>query len=360
NARSDRFESRHAEEAVPHLNDRRLQGMLVSMRTADRDRDGVLHPKELQEILNKYHVTVTPGQMLTLKEKFTDRRYPGMVKYESFVQFLLLSKNMASLPKDSRLKAAQEVGMASREETKLIAELGRFLPTGKQLDLDKFRRILYEMDRNRNEILSKPQVEYVLERQTWGLPGEVQDQLLRCSEKSPNTVSIPRLMDLLERARPKDSYSSTQSVALGENYKPRPVREPQAPPHQERDGYREMIVIEEEQEPVEEGQMYAQEEEEYEEPVMLPKFDRNRWMNDFQSMANALLTASEDGYMTHDEIRHFSSTFNLVYNLEIPEELMELSLSQSLILDPHTHQQVIHIQTFNYNLQQACIEAWQL
>ena len=64
--------------------------------------------------------------------------------------------------------------------------------------------------------------------------------------------------------------------------------------------------------------------------------------------------------MTHDEIRHFSSTFNLVYNLGIPDELIELSLNQSLIMDPNTHQQVIHIQTFNYNLQQACIEAWQL
>ncbi|CAL4124948.1 unnamed protein product [Meganyctiphanes norvegica] len=59
-----------------------------------------------------------------------------------------------------------------------------------------------------------------------------------------------------------------------------------------------------------------------------PSFDMQKWTNDYQYLAAALYQADLDksGYSPENEVQHITTTYSLVYNLNISDEVLQQAM----------------------------------
>ena len=60
--------------------------MLRDMRKCDRDRDRVLHPIQIENMMEKYKIGVA-GVLPQLQERFVDKKFNDMTNYEDMVKY---------------------------------------------------------------------------------------------------------------------------------------------------------------------------------------------------------------------------------------------------------------------------------
>ena len=68
------------------ISERTLNTMLMEMRKLDRDRERIIHPSTLEDLVQKYKLPITPC-LTRLKQKFEDENYPGYTNYEDVIRF---------------------------------------------------------------------------------------------------------------------------------------------------------------------------------------------------------------------------------------------------------------------------------
>ena len=68
------------------ISERTLNIMLMEMRKLDRDRERIIHPSTLDNLVQKYKLPITPC-LTRLKQKFEDENYPGYTNYEDVIRF---------------------------------------------------------------------------------------------------------------------------------------------------------------------------------------------------------------------------------------------------------------------------------
>ena len=87
--------NKRVELAVSKVADRSLEGMLMHMRTKDRDRDRVLRPQVLEDVLEKYKVPL--AEVIDfLHNKFEDKTYARQTNYEDLMQYLMQAKDKSN------------------------------------------------------------------------------------------------------------------------------------------------------------------------------------------------------------------------------------------------------------------------
>ena len=70
--------------------------MLRDMRKCDRDRDRVLHPIQIENILEKYKIAVDAGVLPHLQKRFVDKKFNDMTNYEDMVKYFCDIKEKSS------------------------------------------------------------------------------------------------------------------------------------------------------------------------------------------------------------------------------------------------------------------------
>ena len=60
--------------------------MLMEMRKVDRDRERIIHPTTLENLVKKYKLPIT-SCLTNLIQKFEDKDYPGYTNYEHIVRW---------------------------------------------------------------------------------------------------------------------------------------------------------------------------------------------------------------------------------------------------------------------------------
>ena len=73
-----------------NISERTLTMMVMEMRKLDRDREKIIHPSTLDNLIQKYKLPITPC-LPRLKKKFEDKNYPGFTNYEHVVRSVFLS-----------------------------------------------------------------------------------------------------------------------------------------------------------------------------------------------------------------------------------------------------------------------------
>ena len=73
-----------------NISERTVTMMVMEMRKLDRDRERIIHPSTLDNLIQKYKLPITPC-LPRLKEKFEDKNYPGFTNYEHVVRSVFLS-----------------------------------------------------------------------------------------------------------------------------------------------------------------------------------------------------------------------------------------------------------------------------
>ena len=74
---------------------RTLDLMLLEMRKMDRDREKIIHPATIENLIHKYKVPVTPC-LDSLLERYEDKTFGGLVNYEDLMQYLQDSRQRGS------------------------------------------------------------------------------------------------------------------------------------------------------------------------------------------------------------------------------------------------------------------------
>ena len=70
-----------------NISNRTLDMMLLELRKLDRDREKIIHPATIENLIHKYSVPLTPC-IDALLEKFEDKTYGGLVNYEDLLHYL--------------------------------------------------------------------------------------------------------------------------------------------------------------------------------------------------------------------------------------------------------------------------------
>ena len=74
------------QQSISGVSERSFQVMLREMRTADRDRDGVLRPEQIEAFMEKFKVPVQ-GVLFHLQQRFEDSTFEGMTNYEDLLKY---------------------------------------------------------------------------------------------------------------------------------------------------------------------------------------------------------------------------------------------------------------------------------
>ena len=69
--------------------------MLLEMRKMDRDREKIIHPATIENLIHKYKVPITPC-LDSLLERYEDKTFGGLVNYEDLMQYLQDSRQRGS------------------------------------------------------------------------------------------------------------------------------------------------------------------------------------------------------------------------------------------------------------------------
>ncbi|XP_043199602.1 uncharacterized protein LOC122369164 [Amphibalanus amphitrite] len=331
------------------LHERRVQRILNELRTLDRDRDGVLTPSHVRHTLHKHQLTLTPEAEDSLVTKFSESS--EAVRYEKLIQYLSSVRLEASRtvpPQGQSPPKAQapapRLGRAftERDDSRLKEDLAAYLKP-RPLDLDQLSRTFYDLDRDRNGFLSTQQVETGLHRcGLEDMPQELLARLCTATDKQGNGLcDIDKLTAYLGRASPGASRASGSIQGIGNNHRPRRPKEP--PPVISNSGYRppqpayQPRLADQEPEGVPENSARPESagaipyDTAYPPSPPTPEFDRDQWMADYQHLVTTLgLSGAEDGgYLAPDEVGRITESYNTIYNLGIPIDLVNRALGQS-------------------------------
>ena len=91
--------------------------MLMEMRKLDRDRERIIHPSTLDNLVQKYNLPITPC-LTRLKQKFQDENYPGYTNYEDVIRLADLVLMMIILLYLLQVPGAEQAGGRDREDTR--------------------------------------------------------------------------------------------------------------------------------------------------------------------------------------------------------------------------------------------------
>ena len=72
---------------LKEISERTLNMMLMEMRKVDRDRERIIHPTTLENLVKKYKLPIT-SCLPNLIQKFEDRQYPGYTNYEHITRWI--------------------------------------------------------------------------------------------------------------------------------------------------------------------------------------------------------------------------------------------------------------------------------
>ena len=78
-----------------HFSSRTLDLMLFEMRKLDRDREKIIHPATIENLVHKYKVPITPC-IDSLLDKYENKTFGGLVNYEDLMQYLQDSRQRGS------------------------------------------------------------------------------------------------------------------------------------------------------------------------------------------------------------------------------------------------------------------------
>ncbi|KAG0715655.1 hypothetical protein GWK47_011433 [Chionoecetes opilio] len=210
------------------------------------------------------------------------------------------------------------------------------------------RRTMYDLDRDRNDFLSGQQVEVAFSKCGVYLTPDVRARLLLATDRTgAGMYKIEALMDYLTRVKPE----AHNTVELGNSHKPRQARVGRLPMYQNQPMLNAPWELSQQKGSntpdegfSEEGQQQRQRLQgvqplappppEVPEEAQLP-FDIQKWSSDYQYLAQAVYQADQDqsGYMPANEVQHVSSTYNLVYNLQISEQTLLTALNTAIDRD---------------------------
>jgi hypothetical protein len=113
-----------------NISERTLTMMVMEMRKLDRDRERIIHPSTLDNLIQKYKLPITPC-LPRLKKKFEDKNYPGFTNYEHVVRSVFLSLIM--ILSQSLQGTWRREGWKDRRKGKTISQRSRgLLPHQKQ------------------------------------------------------------------------------------------------------------------------------------------------------------------------------------------------------------------------------------
>ncbi|XP_071522990.1 uncharacterized protein [Panulirus ornatus] len=377
---------------VKGLPERGIQALLINLRAQDRDRDGILSTDIVKGTIRKFQVHLSEEGQKNLCKKFGQAGdLVSMVRYEEMVSYLTKSRMEAlrapppmpnQRPEDAPGDVAQpqqqqqqqhprkvtlrnRVLFSDRDEGKLFVDLERQL-ADKPVNMADLRRTMYDLDRDRNDFLSGQQVEVAFSKCGIYLTPDVRARLLLATDRTGAGIyKIETLMNYLTRVIPE----THNTVSLGHNHQPRlartgllPMFQNQSmlnapwdmtpPQQQQRLETRTDFLPDEgfsedagsagdhsarEQSHTGHQRRYAATAPPPAPPAAgddvetQPDFDVQKWSSDYQYLAQAVYNADQDqsGYMPADEIQHVTSTYNLVYNLQISEPTLTSALNMA-------------------------------
>ena len=78
-----------------NFSSRTLDLMLLEMRKMDRDREKIIHPATVENLVHKYNLPITPC-LDNLLERFEDKKFGGLVNYEDLMRYLQEQKHSAN------------------------------------------------------------------------------------------------------------------------------------------------------------------------------------------------------------------------------------------------------------------------
>ena len=77
---------------VQGVTQRTIETMLREMRKRDRDRDRVLHPNQIEDLIEKYKIGIQ-GVLPQLQKRFaSNSKFHGMTDYEDMITYFLKLK----------------------------------------------------------------------------------------------------------------------------------------------------------------------------------------------------------------------------------------------------------------------------
>ncbi|XP_045126093.1 uncharacterized protein LOC123513184 isoform X1 [Portunus trituberculatus] len=361
---------------MKEMSDRGLQGLLANLRAQDRDRDGVLSTDVVKGTLKKYQLKLSEEGMKNLCKKFGEAgTHVTMVRYEDMINYLAKSRMEAlrappPMP-GQRVQESEESGsqpqpmppkqqhprkvnlrnrvlFSDKDEAQLISDMERQL-SGKPVNMADLRRTMYDLDRDRNDFLSGKQVEVAFSKCGVYLTPDVRARLLLATDRTgAGMYKIETLMDYLTRVKPETHYT----VELGNSHRPRQARVGRHPIYQNQPMLNAPWELTQ-QEPNTHGELpdegFSEEQQQQQRqrlqqlqevqplappPPNVPEetelpFDVQKWSSDYQYLAQAVYQADHDqsDYMPAEEVQHISSTYNLVYNLQISEQTLLTALN---------------------------------
>ena len=91
------------------------------MRKQDRDRDRVLHPKQIEDFTEKYNIGIQ-GVLPELQTRFEDSKFKGMTNYEDMLTYFIAFKETTIIedndPKINNVKPNPEAVFAETKSFK--------------------------------------------------------------------------------------------------------------------------------------------------------------------------------------------------------------------------------------------------
>ncbi|XP_068249695.1 uncharacterized protein [Palaemon carinicauda] len=368
--------------------ERSLQSLLSNMRAQDRDRDGILSTDQVKGTLRKFQFNLSDGAQKNLCRKFgqSGDRVP-MVRYEDMFGYLTKSRMEAirappSMPATGqsgsslhplqqhprKINLRNRVLFSDRDEAKLIIDLERQL-ADKQVNMADLRGIMINLDRDRNDYITGPQVETAFKKCGIILTPEVMSRLLLATDRTgAGMYKIDTLIDYLIRIKPE-----AHSVMLGNNHHPRPARVGKLPMYLNQPTltapweYQQSSQAQKSKsdflpdEGFSEEQYNTQQPQELtykdqpsaavspvpqsipEEPEEAP-FDVDKWSSDYQKLADAIYSADTDrsGYMVSEEVHRITATYTCVYRLGISD----VSINTALITANDPNYGEVHLEYY--------------
>ncbi|CAM1300093.1 Uncharacterised protein g2608 [Pycnogonum litorale] len=282
--------------ALKTVSPQTMMSLKSDLEQADSSRKGY-HPAKLVRSYckKKHQLPLSDSRMDILLDRFRVPRSQGLVDYPELITFLVeakASKGTRGLSSGSYTPSSY---FGDRTDAKLVLELESAL-RGQVIDPPELLRELHDLDRDRNNFLSKQSVEKALAKSKLRLQDNTLDRILdKCDTKNCALYSIPKFIKYFERIQPEADDALRRKPAT--EITPPPQRPP---------------VLE---------------------PLNL-SFDANaecKFDEGYPLMAEAIRKNDIDviGYMPKDDVSYYVSMYNLVYNMGISDRLLDQTIVDS-------------------------------
>ncbi|GAB6028869.1 hypothetical protein CHUAL_004671 [Chamberlinius hualienensis] len=337
-----------------------LQSVHRSLQQLDHRNIGVHSPNEIEYQFKRYHVPLSSDLLGKLLAKYVSSRFPNLVDFNRLMGYLMQIKKLplldVTLPNkqsvDSRLKNSHSLrnsnkrSYLSQEELPVLEELKRQL-RNIPIDVATLSRYANEIDRGVQGVLSKAQVRSLLSKCGVNLTDNLLNSLLHyCDHNGYRLYNIDKLMEFFDRA-----VQEERSLKFNNRHPRRrsrvPSPEPPSPMPQLQRTFSAPIALPQPPKPP-----LPMEKLEFDD--IEPQFDREEWLKRFNFMVRAIYNCHQDhpGYLTADEVEHIAKTYNLVYNLDIPNSVIDQCITQSF----NNTVYMIDIRHFVQVLQSLCLQ----